>query len=165
MQRAEQVQSLRRSFTRLEKFFNQLMRQQFACCSITVQQWYTLEALMDGPKTMNELAAQVALHQSTMTRIVEKLEKQGFATKTRKAENQRTVEVRITESGKQICLAMDKQCAQMTADLLDLLPSDRQANVVEAVEAFSRLLDPTNEAFQQVLRNCCNCNCIPGDEK
>ncbi len=165
MQRAEQIQSLHRSFTRLEKFFNQLMRQQFACCSITVQQWYTLEAVMDAPKTMNELAAQVALHQSTMTRIVEKLEKQAFVTRTRKTANQRTVEVRITASGKEICIAMDKQCGQMTADLLDLLPSDRQANVVEAVETFSRLLDPTDEAFQQVLRNCCNCNCTQGDEK
>ena len=38
MQRAKQIQSLRKSFTRPEKFFNQLMRQQFACCSITVQQ-------------------------------------------------------------------------------------------------------------------------------
>ncbi len=165
MQRAEQVQSLRRSFTRLEKFFNQLMRQQFACCSITVQQWYTLEALMDGPRTMNELAAQVALHQSTMTRIVEKLEKQGFATKTRKAENQRTVEVRITASGREICMAMDKQCAQMTADLLDLLPRERRTYAVDALEMFTSLLDPADEAFQQVLRNCCNCNCIPGDEK
>ena len=165
MKRGEQIQSLHQSFTRLEKFFNQLMRQQFSCCAITVQQWYALEALMDGPRTMNELAVEVALHQSTMTRIVDKLVKQGFATKTRKAANQRAVEVRITASGKEICIAMDKQCAQMTADLLDLLPSDRQANVVEAVETFTNLLDPTDEAFQQVLRNCCNCNCVPGDEK
>ncbi len=165
MQRTEQIQSLHQSFTRLEKFFSQLMRQQFSCCSVTVQQWYTLKALMDGPRTMNELAAEVVLHQSTMTRIVEKLVKQGVATKTRKAANQRIVEVQISESGKEICIAMDKQCAQMTADLLDLLPSDRQANVVEAVETFSRLLDPTNEAVQQVLANCCNCNCIPGDAK
>jgi len=165
MQRAEQIQSLHRSFTRLEKFFKQLMRQQFACCSITVQQWYTLEALMDGPKTMNELAAQVALHQSTMTRIVEKLEKQVFVTRTRKTANQRTVEVRITASGKEICIAMDKQCAQMTADLLDLLPRERRTYVVDALEMFTRLLDPGDEAFQQVLHNCCNCNCIPGDAK
>ncbi len=165
MQRAEQIQSLHQSFTRLEKFFNQLMRQQFACCSITVQQWYALEALMDGPKTMNELAAEVALHQSTMTRIVEKLEKQAFVTKTRRAANQRIVEVQISESGREICIAMDKQCALMTADLLDLIPRERRTYAVDALEMFTSLLDPADEAFQQVLRNCCNCNCIPGDEK
>ncbi len=165
MQRAEQVQSLRRSFTRLEKFFNQLMRQQFACCPITVQQWYTLKALINGPRTMNELAAQVALHQSTMSRIVEKLEKQAYVTRTRKTANQRTVEVRITAAGEEICIAMDKQCAQMTADLLDLLPRERRTYAVDALEMFTSLLDPADEAFQQVLRNCCNCNCVPGDEK
>ncbi len=165
MHRAEQIQSLHQSFTRLQKFFNQLMRQQFACSPITVQQWYALEALMDAPKTMNELAAQVALHQSTMTRIVEKLEKQAFVTRTRKTANQRTVEVRITAAGGEICIAMDKQCAQMTADLLDLLPRERRTYAVDALEMFTRLLDPADEAFQQVLRNCCNCNSIPGDEK
>ncbi len=165
MQRAEQIQSLRRSFTRLEKFFNQLMRQQFSCCPITVQQWYALEALMAGPRTMNELAAQVALHQSTMTRIVGKLEKQGFVTKTRKAANQRIVEVRISEPGREICTAMDQQCARMTADLLNLLPRERRTYAVDALEMFTSLLDPADEAFQQVLRNCCNYNCIQEDEE
>jgi DNA-binding MarR family transcriptional regulator len=104
---------------------------------------------------MNALAAQVALHQSTVTRIVEKLEKQGFATRTRKAANQRSVEVRITESGRKTYAWMDGQCSQMTSDLLDLLPSERQGSIVEAMEEFSKLLDPSNQAFQEVLRRCC----------
>ena len=99
MQNKHLVERSYRSFTRLARFFNQLMRQQLFCGPVTVQQCYTLEALMDGPKTMNALAAEVALHQSTLTRVVEKLEKQNFAIRTRKADNQRTVEVRITEDG------------------------------------------------------------------
>ena len=98
-----------RSFTRLARFFNQLMRQQLFCGPVTVQQCYTLEALMDGPKSMNSLAAEVALHQSTLTRVVEKLEKQKFVTRDRKAENQRKVEVRITEEGRRTYLFLKNQ--------------------------------------------------------
>ncbi len=155
MKRSEQTQSLRQSFSRLERFFSQLMREQFSGCGATVQQWNCLEVLLDGPKSMNALAAQVALHQSTVTRIVEKLEKRGLASRTRKAGNQRSVEVQITASGKKMYAWMDGQCAQMTSDLLDLLPKTRQASIVEAMEEFSKLLDPGNQAFQEVLKRCC----------
>lgn len=165
MKRPEQIRSLRHSFSRLERFFSLLMREQFSCCGATVQQWNCLEALLGGPKSMNALAAEVALHQSTVTRIVEKLERQGFATRTRKTANQRSVEVRITESGREMYASMDRQCSQMTSDLLDLIPSERQASTVEAMEEFSKLLDPSNEAFQKVLEKCCQqgeCNLEQG---
>jgi len=171
MKRSEQIQSLRKSFSRLERFFSQLMREQFSCCGATIQQWYCLEALIEGSKSMNTLAAEVALHQSTVTRIVEKLEKQGFATRTRKEGNQRSVEVQITKSGKDMCKWMDGQCSQMTSDLLDLLPRERQALIVEAMDEFSKLLDPSNKAFQEVLKKCCeqetccNLNELKGDKK
>jgi DNA-binding MarR family transcriptional regulator len=155
MERSKQIQSLRESFCRLERFFSQLMREQFSCCGATVQQWYCLEALVNGPKSMNALAAEVALHQSTVTRIVEKLEKQGFAVRSRRTGNQRSVEVRITESGRTMYMWMDGQCGQMTSDLLDLIPSERQALIVEAMEEFSSVLDPENQAFQEVLKRCC----------
>jgi len=171
MERSKQIQSLRKSFSRMERFFSQLMREQFSCCGATVQQWYCLEALLDGPKSMNALAAEVALHQSTVTRIVEKLEKHGFVSRTRKADNQRSVEVQITESGRNMYAWMDGQCSQMTSDLLDLLASERQASIVEAMDEFSKLLDPSNKAFQEVLKKCCEqeacCNQkeIKGDKK
>lgn len=155
MERTEQIRSLRQSFSRLERFFSQLMREQFSCCGATVQQWNCLEVLLDGPKSMNALAAEVALHQSTVTRIVEKLEKQGFATRTRKATSQRSVEVRITKSGKDMYTWMDGQCSQMTSELLDLLPDERQASIVDAMEELSSVLDPANPAFQGVLKRCC----------
>jgi DNA-binding MarR family transcriptional regulator len=155
MERHEQIQSLRRSFTRLERFFSLLMREQFSCCPVTVQQWYALEALTAGPKSMNALAAEVALHQSTLTRIVEKLEKQGFVNRTRKPGNQRSVEVELTDAGRQMCAFMDQQCGQMTSDLLDMIPAENQASTVEAMEIFTSLLDPENPAFRQVHERCC----------
>jgi DNA-binding MarR family transcriptional regulator len=89
------------------------MRAQFFCGPVTVQQCYTLEALNDGPKSMSALAAEVALHQSTLTRIVEKLEKQNLLVRRRKENNQRTVEVQITNAGKQVHALLEAQSSQM----------------------------------------------------
>lgn len=162
MERKQLVKRSRQSFTRLTRFINQLMRAQLFCGPVTVQQCYTLEALIDGPKTMSALAAEVALHQSTLTRIIEKLEKQDLLIRRRRENNQRTVEVRITDAGKQVHALLEAQSSQMISELLDLIPQSRQIAVVEAMEELANLLAPENEAFQQLLKGC-RCNVYHGE--
>ncbi len=128
------VKRSRHSFTRLARFFNQLMREQLMCGPVTVQQCYTLEALADGPLSMKDLAAEVALHQSTLTRVVEKLEKQNLVQRTRKSDNQRSVEVRLTDAGQQTYVFLDDSGSQMISDLLDLIPKERRVTIVDAME-------------------------------
>ncbi|RKY06490.1 MAG: hypothetical protein DRP66_08660 [Planctomycetota bacterium] len=55
--------------------------------------------------------------------------------------------------------------AKMTANLPNLPPSGHQTNVVEAVETFTRPPNHADETFQQVMRNYCNCNCLPRHEE
>jgi len=154
MAQKQLVKRSRKSFTRLARFINQLMREQLFCGPVTVQQCYTLEALVDGPKTMNALAAEVALHQSTLTRIVEKLEKQKLVRRQRVENNQRSVEVQITETGKQTHLFLEQAGERMISELLDMIPKDRQASIVEAMELLANLLSPQNDAFQHLLKGC-----------
>ncbi len=162
MERKQLVERSRQSFTRLARFINQLMREQLFCGPVTVQQCYTLEALIDGPKSMSALAAEVALHQSTLTRIVEKLERQNLLIRRRKENNQRTVEVQITEAGKQVHALLEAQSSQMISELLDLIPQSRRIAVVEAMEDLANLLAPENEAFQQLLKGC-RCSVFQGE--
>jgi DNA-binding MarR family transcriptional regulator len=103
---------------------------------------------------MKSLAAEVALHQSTLTRVVEKLEKQDLVHRRRPAENQRRVEVQITDAGKQMYRLLDDASSQMISDLLDHLPKKRQVAVVDAMEELADLLNPGNEAFQKLLQGC-----------
>ena len=106
---------------------------------------------MDGPKSMKSLAAEVAMHQSTLTRMVEKLKEQGLVRRTRKEDNQRSVEVQLTDAGKQTYLFLDAAGSQMISDLLDLIPKNRQVAIVDAMEELANLLNPNNEAFQKLL--------------
>lgn len=154
--KAELVLEARRSFTRLSRFINHLMRAQLSCGPITVQQCYTLEALVAGPRSMNALAAEVALHQSTMTRIVEKLEKSGLVSRKRRLDDQRSVDVEITAEGEGLYRVLDRQCTEMLSSVIDLLPAERQTTVVQAMGDLADLLDPANEVLQGLLRECCN---------
>ena len=162
MKRTEQIASLRRSSTRIARFIDQLMRQTLACCPVTVQQCYALEAVADGPRSMKDLAAQVGLHQSTLTRIVAKLERQNLVRRIRRPDNLRCVEVEITEAGKQTWLDLDREGAQMCSALLDMIPEAKQDCVVEALDFLGNSFSPENEAFQEVLRGCCAGNSDEG---
>ena len=42
----------------------------------------------------------------------------------------------------------------MISELLDLIPQSRQAAVVESLEELANLLDPGNDAFQNLLKVC-----------
>jgi len=157
MAQKQLVQRSRQSFTRLARFINQLMRKQLGCGPVTVQQCYTLEALMGGPRSMKSLAAEVALHQSTLTRVVQKLEKQNLVRRRRPEDNQRRVEVKITEAGRQIYRFLDDAGSQMISELLDHIPKNRQIAVADAMEELAELLNPNNEVFHKLLQGC-RCN-------
>jgi hypothetical protein len=42
----------------------------------------------------------------------------------------------------------------MISELLNMIPKDRQASIVEAMELLAHLLSPENDAFQNLLKSC-----------
>ena len=151
----EQVESLRRSFCRFLRFGSQLMRGQASCCPVTMEQYHTLEAVFNGPRSMKELSAEVGFHQSTMTRIVDKLDKQELILRIRERSNQRHVEVEITEKGKQTCLSMRNGCSQMMAWILEAIPQKERASVVKSMETFTDVFNPESNKFRDLYQDCC----------
>lgn len=154
---AELVKRVRRSLTRISRFTNRLQRSQLSCGPVTVQQCYTLEALVDGSLPMNELADEVALHQSTLTRIVEKLEEKNLVTRQRSTDNLRKVEVSLTESGKHLYSEIDAMSNQMIGSILALVPEHEKESITRGLEVLCDLLDPRNTMVQQMISGCC-CN-------
>ncbi len=146
------------AFTYLSRRVSRLMREQLSPCPITVQQCYALESLMQGPKSMNTLAEDVAIHQSTLTRIVEKLEKQGLVERTRKVDNQRMVEVQITVTGRQVHQQLYRESLQMVSALMDQVPKDQHETLISALETVVRLVDPENPTFRNAMASCCASN-------
>ena len=159
------LQGLRKSIGRLARFFEQLMREQLGSGPITVQQCYTLEALSEGARSMTELAEEVALHQSTMTRIVEKLEKKGLVNRKRQADNQRVVMVDITEAGWMLYEFMSNESTRITEAILEMAPEEKRESIVETVQLLAELLDHKNDQFRAVFKSCCAGNCGNGGKK
>lgn len=144
----------RRAFAQLSRSMNRLMRDQLSCGPVTVQQCYALEALCEGPLTMGHLAERLSLHQSTMTRIVEKLEQLNLAERGRSDASRRQVEVRISEQGRDLYRVLDLEGDRMVGRVLQLLPEERREAIVDALSELATVLAPDHEALWQALQGC-----------
>lgn len=147
--------SARRSFTRMARFIHQLLREKLTCGPLTIQQFYTLESLEAGPRTMNALAAQVGLHQSTLTRIVDRLERDGLVARRANPEEKRRVDVVMTHAGRSLYRSLDRECTNVASEVLKVVPEEARQACVDAMDLLSRSMDPDNEMFRAVLRSCC----------
>jgi DNA-binding MarR family transcriptional regulator len=159
-EKRELIRRARRSLTRLARFTNRLQRTQLSCGPVTVQQCHTLEALTSGPLPMNKLADEVALHQSTLTRVVEKLEEKGLVARARPANNQRVVQVSLTDSGRDLFTQIDATSNQMIAQIIALVDPIERPGAVRGLEVLCDLLDPQNVKVQQIIAGCC-CGDLP----
>ncbi len=139
-----------KAFTQIARSINRMMREQLSAGPITVQQCYALEALVGGDKTMTQLAEDVALHQSTLTRIVEKLEKQNLVIRKRKPDNQRVVEVQITDEGHTLHQHLHSQCLQSISSLIQNFPQEKQDVAIESLELLADILSPANLNLQNL---------------
>ncbi len=154
MNKTESASRAYHAFTQVARFVNQLMRERLSTGPITVQQCYALEALVEEKKTMNELAEDVALHQSTLTRVIEKLEKQNLVIRNRKPDNQRVVEVEITKEGQKLHKELHSQCLQSIGELLEGFPEEKREVSIDSLELLASVLNPKNTVLKDLTCRC-----------
>jgi len=80
----------------------------------------------DPKPTMGELSKALSLPLSTVSRIVDMLEEQGFANRLPDAEDGRVVRVGLTDTGRQIYEAMQSHRVRSAQRVLDCLTSEEQ---------------------------------------
>ena len=129
-------------------------RDTICCHDISVTQCYALEALVNsGPRTLNELAAQLYLDKSTASRVVTTLERKGYITRQTHPQDRRAILIDVTASGRKLCGTIQAELIDETRKLLD----DFEPAVREAAP---RLLDRLARAAERRLeRASCKTDC------
>jgi MarR family transcriptional regulator, 2-MHQ and catechol-resistance regulon repressor len=91
---------LRRALSRLIRVYAFRERDRICCHDVSVTQCYALDALgEEGPLTLNELAAALYLDKSTASRVVDGLERKGYARRLENPASARSILVDITPAG------------------------------------------------------------------
>lgn len=110
---------------------------------MTPEQYWLLRHLRDvGPLSMSELAQAMGITTGSATMACKRLEKTGLLTRERQTDDERIVQVALTESGRAHIDAGRQQRRNALAQLLDVLDQNEQqalhniiARLLQAAEA------------------------------
>ncbi len=109
-------------------------RDQICCHGLSISQCYTLDALAKrGPMTMGELADQLHLETSTMTRVVDYLVANRLASRVSDAKDRRVCRVQIGKAGRSLVSTIRAELLkEYELVLREIAPSSREA-VISAI--------------------------------
>jgi MarR family 2-MHQ and catechol resistance regulon transcriptional repressor len=92
---------LHRALTELVRVYQFRDRDRICCYDVSVTQCYALEAVvLEGPLTLNELAARLYLDKSTASRVVDALQKKGYVERRESPEDRRALHLVATLAGR-----------------------------------------------------------------
>jgi MarR family transcriptional regulator, organic hydroperoxide resistance regulator len=122
--------------------FLQLERSGKCCHGLTLSQCHTLDLLSkQGGLSMNELSRQMGLAKSTMTRIVDKMVREGWIDRSRDSGDCRLVTVRLTRKGVEIAKTLSHSSRDYVQRILKHLPPEKIPQVMEALKLIIRSVE------------------------
>lgn len=111
-------------------------RRHLSAFDITPAQFDALvELVRGGEMTMGDLCDRLSLASSTMTDLIDRMERVGFVQRTRDASDRRVVRVHAEEKGQAIIDGVLRTRAAYLASVLAQMPEETRSAVAEAIRA------------------------------
>ncbi len=121
-------------FTELVRRYQYRDRDRNCGHGLSVSQCHTLDAIDRlGPRSMGELAGDLYLDVSTMTRIVDNLVANKLATRVSDPDDRRVCRIRIAERGRDLVSKIRDNLIAEYQDVLRAVPPESREAVIQAV--------------------------------
>lgn len=129
---------------------SQLVSLQFNKYDITTEQWIVLNRLdeKDGI-SQKDLAKRVEKDQTTVTRILDQLERKGLVQRKTNREDRRSFLIYITVPGKSLNKTLTPMEAEVIKDLFKNLPQDQIAQLRSTV---THIINNANQRLEEMER-------------
>ena len=116
---------------------------------ISLTECYALETVVEGPRTVNEIAAALALDKSTASRTVTSLRRKGLATRRTNRFDRRAVEISATPSGRRLNARIRDSARSCHRQLLAEFPPEVRraaASLLQRIAAADRACASTGRS-------------------
>jgi MarR family transcriptional regulator, 2-MHQ and catechol-resistance regulon repressor len=153
---ADQARRLHRAVTELMRRYQFRDRNEICCFGVSVSQCHALEALgQAGELTMGELASQMHLSVSTVTRVVDQLVARGLAQRGEDAKDRRVCCVEPTPKGRELLGRISAELLEGETAILTKVPAEHRESVIHALEELSRAVDEWRGVERRQEGGCC----------
>ena len=125
----------------LQRVFGLMEREAICCGTVSVPQCVVLQELIDGPRDITRLARTMAVNNSSMTRLVDGLERRGWVDRIRAADDRRRVDVSLTTTGEEEATRLSRETTRLVEQTLLKIPKEKRAQVQEALALLRQALE------------------------
>ncbi len=143
MNSADLTQKFRETLGLAYQRVNALQRDEKRCFGVSLSRCVTLETLLrEGPLPVNELASQLGLDASTVTRSIDGLVREALVRRTRdERQDRRRVFIALTARGRTLAQKLE-QCADAYSEqILARIPRERREDVLYALGVLVKAVD------------------------
>jgi DNA-binding MarR family transcriptional regulator len=132
---------LRESVRTIMKKLGILQKGEAVCCGVTMGQCYSITEIGRVDKiSLNELAENLNLDKSTLSRTVDNLVQAGLVERMVNPENRRMIDIQLTPEGKKIYQGLEEKMDKYFRNILESIPKEKQKQVVESMELLAQAL-------------------------
>jgi DNA-binding MarR family transcriptional regulator len=125
----------------IQAFIIMQLQQDAQCCGISMAQCHALLEIAERDSTsVSELAENMSLDKSTLSRTVDGLVNEGWVQRAVKPGNRRAQVLTLASSGKNLSDRIHVQCNDLYRRLLDRLPPNKIAQVLASLELLGQAL-------------------------
>ncbi|MBM7662930.1 DNA-binding MarR family transcriptional regulator [Bacillus mesophilus] len=108
---------------------------------LSTSQVFSLQELEDRALTIGELAERLLLERSSVSRLIDNLEKNGFVTRTVNEENRREVFVTLTTKGRNSVQKVREQSLLYYESILKGISEEDQHQILTGFKLFTSALE------------------------
>lgn len=148
---AKAIEQFRTRIREIERAVWAQTRSEALCCGVTMAQCHAiLEIGAAGELKLKDLAGRLSLDNSTLSRTVESLVRDGLAERTPSREDRRAMVIRLNGKGHAALDRINSTWDQICREMFRNIPRERHEQLVETVSLVA-----------EALTGCCRSQCAP----
>jgi DNA-binding MarR family transcriptional regulator len=137
-----QAHDLQRTMARLVRKYQFRDRNETVCHGLSVAQAYALRALSEeGPLAMGELASELRVSLSTMTRVVDPLVRKRLARRVADPGDRRLCRIVLSNAGARLWSTIERDLTANDAEVLRGIPPAEREVVIRVIGLLSEAVD------------------------
>jgi MarR family transcriptional regulator, organic hydroperoxide resistance regulator len=117
-------------------------------CGVSGAQLWVMQELLETPGLrVGELARRMAVHQTTISNLLDALEKRGYVVKTRDVADQRVVKLSLSEPGAQLMARAPRPARGLLPEALTQLNPDQLALLNQGLQELLNSIGALDENY------------------
>jgi len=117
-------------------------------CGVNGAQLWMMQELLDQPgMRVGELASKLAIHQTTASNLIDALRKRGYIVKERDTADQRVVNLKLSEEGRQVLLNAPNPARGLLQEAILHLDKESLAQLDAGLQGMLSSIDKLDEGF------------------